>query len=62
MADYKPKVRKPDSDKVFCIFCYKEIPAGATYHWIKSRAGVRPICCSCAEKEGLLTHYAAKST
>lgn len=54
-ADYKPKVRKEGSLPVYCVFCYKAIPVGATYHWIKSRAmGVRPVCLACAVKEGLV--------
>lgn len=48
------KTRKKDSEKVFCVLCYKEIPIGEPYHWVRSRsAGFRPICIRCAVIEGL---------
>lgn len=52
--DYKPKKRKIGSDKVYCIFCYKEIPELAEYHYIKSCHGTRPVCVDCALREGLI--------
>lgn len=50
MSDYKPKVRKDPYDPVYCVFCWDEIPVGATYHYVKSRsAGTRPFCMKCAK-------------
>lgn len=50
MSDYKPKVRKDPLAHVYCVFCTREIPVGAKYHYVKSlSAGTRPICLKCAE-------------